>query len=67
MEKWSNALITVPDWSDLLFDVSCCHALVVLGKQCTPRVYTCATTWLSVGLFWIPLNSSYATTLNNIQ
>ena len=67
IEKWSNVLITVPAWSDLLFDVSCCHAYVVLGNQFIPRVNTCATTWPSVGLIWILLNSSDATTLNNIQ
>ena len=63
----ANALITLPDWKDLLFDVSCYHVYVLLGNQFIPLVNTFATTFPSVGLFWIRLNSSYATTLNNIQ
>ena len=67
METWPTPLSLCPEWQDLLFDVSCCHAYVVLGNQCIPHVDTCTTTWPSVGLFWIRLNSSHATTLNNIQ
>ena len=51
MEKWQRryhcALLV-----GFVVDVSCCHAYVVLGNQCIPRVNTCATTWPSVGLIW---------------